>query len=228
MSSIELVLLDFDGTLVDTAADIVRTTNLLLQSLNQPELPEAVIRGEIGYGVKNLMLETFPEHLRIQSHISQMERQFLEIYDREFLTSPTLYPGAREFLARWKGKAGILSNKRARYIRAILEKLELDAFPWTTIIGGDTFPQMKPHPHPFLEAMKISGTERANTVMVGDGHPDIEGAFAVGIRSVAVSFGYSPMQELVHLGATATINSFDELLPTLARFGLDRHGGEET
>ncbi len=70
---------------------------------------------------------------------------------------------------------------------------------------------MKPHPTPFLEAMKNAGTDHANTVMVGDGHPDIEGALAVGIASIAVSFGYSPLEQLVHLGATSTVDSFFEL-----------------
>jgi phosphoglycolate phosphatase len=211
MSAIQLVLLDFDGTLVDTATDLVRATNLFLRSRGVQELPDATIRNQIGYGMKNLILKTFPPSQHDPSHWPEMERDFLKIYESEYLKTPEPFPGAIEFLESWKGQLAIVSNKRLRHILAILTHLKLDRFPWTSIIGGDSFPQMKPHPQPFLEAMKKAGTERAETVMVGDGVPDIEGAAAVGIRSIAVSFGYSPIAELVRLGATSTIASYAEL-----------------
>jgi phosphoglycolate phosphatase len=209
--SIELVMLDFDGTLVDTAPDLINTANLFLASRGQPPLPEATIRSHIGFGLRNLMLDTFPEARAVPAQVAAIEQEFLAVYDQEFLKTPKLYPGALEFLQGWKRKLAIVSNKRARYIGPILKKLQIDSLGWTSIIGGDTFAQMKPHATPFLEAMKKAGTDRATTVMVGDGEPDVEGARALGIRSIAVSFGYSPIERLVHLGATDTIHSFSQL-----------------
>ena len=208
---IQLIMFDFDGTLVDTAADLVSSANLFLKSKGQPPLPEETIRSHIGFGLRNLMLDTFPDARQAAAHIATMEREFLAIYDQEFLKTPQLFPGALEFLQSWTGSLAIVSNKRARYILPILKKLKVDSLNWSSIIGGDTFAQMKPHPTPFLEAMKKAGTDRATTVMVGDGEPDVEGAHTLGIHSIAVSFGYSPIERLVHLGANDTMGSFSEL-----------------
>lgn len=204
-------MFDFDGTLVDTAHDLISSVNLFLASKGQPTLTPETIRSHIGFGLKNLMLDTFPEAREKPAHIAAMEKEFLAVYDQEFLKTPTLFEGAREFLENWDGALAIVSNKRARYIHPILKKLNLDALHWTSIIGGDSFQQMKPHATPFLEAMKNAGTDRATTVMVGDGEPDVEGALALGIHSIAVSFGYSPIERLVHLGANDTIGHFSEL-----------------
>lgn len=212
---IQLVMFDFDGTLVDTAPDLIRTTNLFLQSKGQNPLPEETIRSHIGFGLKNLILDSFPEALEHPAHVAQIEKEFLAIYDQEYLKTPKLYPHAREFLQSWGGHIAIVSNKRARYIHPILKHLGIDDLPWKAIIGGDSFAQMKPHPTPFLEAMKNAGTDRATTVMVGDGEPDVEGALAVGIHSIAVSFGYSSIERLVHLGANDTIDCYSELTPKL-------------
>jgi phosphoglycolate phosphatase len=216
MSPVRLVLFDFDGTLVDTATDLVRATNLFLRSHGQNELSESAVRKEIGYGLKGLILRTVPGAEHDPSHWPAMERDFLKIYEGEYLKTPKPFPGAEEFLERWPGQVAIVSNKRERHILTILKHLKLDRFPWGSIIGGDTFAEMKPHPLPFLEAMKKAGTDHAETVMVGDGAPDIEGAAAAGIRSIAVSFGYSPLAELVHLGASSSIGSYAELMSQLA------------
>jgi phosphoglycolate phosphatase len=211
----KLVMLDFDGTIVDTAPDLITTTNLFLRSRGQPPLPDEVIRSHIGLGLKNLLLETFPEARENPAEISNIEREYIKIYDQEFLKTPKLYPGAEDFLKTWKGRLAIVSNKKVRYIHPILKHLGIDSLPWSAIIGGDTFSQMKPHPTPFLEAMKSAGTDRATSVMVGDGEPDMEGASTLGIQSIAVSFGYSSTERLVHLGADQVIHHFSELTKIL-------------
>lgn len=217
MAKISLLLFDFDGTLVDTANDLVRTTNLFLESYGHPTLPEERIRADIGYGLKSLIRDVIPEVTESPALAEKIEKDYLAIYEVEMLKTPKIYPGALEFLESWPGKMAIVSNKRHRHIVTILEKLKLSKLSWSAIIGGDTYPSMKPHPMPFLEAMKSAGIDRAETVMVGDGEPDIEGASALKMRSVAVSFGYSPIERLVQLGATTTIRSFAELNVALER-----------
>ena len=215
--AIELVMLDFDGTLVDTAPDLIRATNRFLREQGFPEVPEKKLRDQIGFGLWVLVKEFLPDIAKDPIRVKSMEVRFLEIYEQEILHSPTFYPGALEFLRAWPGKIAIVSNKRSRFIHLLLQHLEIHTLPWSSVIGGDTFAQMKPHPMPFLEAMKKAGTDHAKTVMVGDGEPDIQGALAVGIRSVAVSFGYSPIEQLVHLGAHATIGDFSELSQILQK-----------
>lgn len=216
MSRIQLVIFDFDGTLVDTAPDLVRTTNIFLRSKGHEGLHPDAIRAEIGMGLVNLVKSIFPEGFTDPNYARDIETEFRSLYDSEYLTSPALFEGVREFLEAWPGQAAIVSNKKEKYIRPILEHLSLH-YPWATIIGGDTHGVMKPHPTPFLKAMEAARVDPEDTIIVGDGHPDIEGAAAVGCPSVAVDFGYTHLSELMSLGAKYSISSYFELLPLLRR-----------
>ncbi len=215
MSKVQLVIFDFDGTLVDTAPDLIRATNFYLEAQGLDPLPEARIRAEIGMGLRKLINDLMPQEGMDDERRRQIEGEFLATYDREYLHSPTLFDGAREFLTEWEGQIAIVSNKRIRYIPPILEKLDLQRLPWTSIIGGDTYPNMKPHPEPFLAAMAAAGVTPEETLVVGDGTPDILGALAVGSRSVAVDFGYQSPDFLMSLGAWKRIETFHDLLPLI-------------
>lgn len=216
MAKIDLVIFDFDGTLVDTAPDLIRSTNLYLQGKGITPLSEARIRSEIGMGLKKLILEVYP-NLQDSDDATkrQIEAEFIAVYEREYLHSPMLFPGAWEFLTEWDRKIAIVSNKRSRFIHPILKKVEAHTLPWTAIIGGDTYSNMKPHPEPLLKAIAAAGSEPETTLIVGDGHPDVKGALAIGSRCLAVEFGYTSAAELMDLGAWATLPSFAELLPMI-------------
>ncbi len=211
----ELVIFDFDGTLVDTAPDLIRTTNLYLKSKGHKELPEARIRSEIGNGLRRLILDLYPAEKNDEAFKAEVEKEFLETYEREYLHSPRLFDGVLEFLYDYPGRVAIVSNKRERFIKPILKKLGADGFPWVRIVGGDTYDHMKPHPQPFLKVLEAVGIGPEEALIVGDGSPDIQGAMAIGSRSVAVEFGYSSIDELMSLGAWRSIASYDELLPLI-------------
>jgi phosphoglycolate phosphatase len=210
-------MFDFDGTLVDTAPDLVRAANLYLNSKGLDPLSEDQIRREIGMGLRRFIVEIYPEKNKDEDFRKKIEQEFIEVYEREFLSTPRLFDGAREFLQEFEGQVAIVSNKRERFIKPILKQLGLDSYPWVRIVGGDTFSQMKPHPEPFLRVIEAAGLSPEETLMVGDGHPDVEGALAVGCRSVVVGFGYTASEELINLGGTYAIESFDELLPLINR-----------
>lgn len=211
----QLVLFDFDGTLVDTAPDLIRSANLYLKSKGLRELPEAHIRAEIGLGLRRLILDLFPTEARDEELKKQIEQEFLAIYEQEYLRTPRLFDGAMEFLLEFDGLVAIVSNKRERFIKPILKQLGLDTHPWVRIVGGDTYSQMKPHPEPFLKVIEAAGVTPEETLIVGDGSPDVEGAVAIGSRAVAVTFGYTAVDELMGLGAWRSIESFHELKPLI-------------
>ncbi len=215
MAKIALAIFDFDGTLVDTAPDLIRSTNLFLESKGFAPLPPERIRAEIGMGLRKLIVDLHPEPITDPRVVQKIEADFLKLYESEFLSSPKLFTGAMEFLSEWEGQIAIVSNKRIRFITPILEKLGLDQLPWSAVIGGDTFSNMKPHPEPLLAAMQAANVDVSETVMVGDGHPDVRGAVGLGMRCVAVEFGYTPVTELMELGAWRSIGNFSELLPLL-------------
>lgn len=214
---IQLVMFDFDGTLVDTAPDLVRSANLYLKSKELEPLTELQIRREIGMGLRRFIVEIYPEKHKDEAFRKKIEDEFIAVYEKEFLHSPRLFDGVQEFLHDFDGHVAIVSNKRERFIKPILKKLGLDKHPWVRIVGGDTFSQMKPHPEPFLRVIEAAGLTPEETLMVGDGHPDVEGALAVGCPSVVVGFGYAPTDELMSLGGTYAIESYDELLPLINR-----------
>lgn len=212
---IQLVLFDFDGTLVDTAPDLVRAANLYLKSKSMEPLNEAQIRNEIGMGLRRFIVEIYPEKNKDEEFRKRIEKEFIDVYEQEYLHSPRVFDGLREFLYEFDGQIGIVSNKRERFIRPILQKLELDKHPWVRIVGGDTYANMKPHPEPFLRVIEAAGVTPEETLIVGDGHPDVEGALAIGSPSVVVGFGYTSTEELMNLGGTYSIESYDELLPLI-------------
>jgi phosphoglycolate phosphatase len=213
MAKVQLVIFDFDGTLVDTAPDLIRATNFYLEAQGFDTLPEERIRNEIGMGLRRLILDVYPDADKSDELKRKIETQFLATYDREYLHSPALFPGALDFLREWEGQIAIVSNKRSRYIHPILEKLEIHKLPWVSIIGGDTYPNMKPHPEPFLAAINTAGTTPEQTLIVGDGTPDVMGALAIGSPMVAVEHGYHDADQLIALGADGKIESFHDLLP---------------
>jgi phosphoglycolate phosphatase len=211
----ELVMFDFDGSLVDTAPDLIRAVNFYLDSQGHDTLAPEVVRSHIGMGLRRLILDVYPEKMIDEATARDIENAFLSIYDREFLHSPALFPGAYEFLAEWDGQIAVVSNKRLRYIQPILEKLGIAGLPWAAIIGGDSYPHMKPHPEPFLAAMGAAGVGPESSVIVGDGHPDVQGAVAMGFKCICPQFGYTPVAELMALGGWASISEYAELLPLL-------------
>jgi len=216
MPKIDLVIFDFDGTLVDTAPDIVRATNLFLQSKGLEPLTEARIRSEIGLGLKKLILELYPEDQITPALEQSVYDEFTAIYEKEFLQSPRLFDGAYEFLTEWEGQIAIVSNKRMRFIEPILRHLSLDSLPWVKVIGGDTFTNMKPHPEPFMAAIAAADCSPEETLIVGDGIPDVQGAQAIGSLCVAVDFGYHSSQHLLELGAWKNLPSFSDLRTLIA------------
>jgi phosphoglycolate phosphatase len=210
-------MFDFDGTLVDTAPDLVRSANLYLKSKQMEPLSESQIRSEIGMGLRRFIVEIYPEKHKDEAFRKKIEDEFIAIYEKEFLSSPRLFEGVREFLYEFDGQVAIVSNKRERFIKPILKKLGLDTIPWVRIVGGDTYSAMKPHPEPFMRVIEAAGVSPEEALMVGDGHPDVEGALAVGCPSVVVGFGYTPTEELISLGGNYAIESYDELLPLINR-----------
>lgn len=212
----ELVIFDFDGTMFDTADDIVITTNRLLQELGKDPLPKSIIVQEIGEGLKVLIQDLFPEVECSDQKKRLFYNRFLELYEDVFLNQPQIYPGLREFLNSYKGKVAIASNKTQRYIPPVLEKFHLLHYDWVDIIGGDSFDVAKPHAKPLLHIMEKAGVDRSKTVMIGDGLPDVGAANAAGVKCIAVDFGYARSDKLMQAGASHLIKHYDELLPLLS------------
>lgn len=209
---IKLVIFDFDGTIVDTAADLVNATNEFRTHYGYQALPELEIRAGIGTGLKELLYNTTQSK---DEDFSKIESHFIEIYERHHLLQAKAFDGLEEFLKNWPHKVAILSNKTERFIHSILKHLKLDEIDWVDVIGGDTFEHKKPHPLPFENLLRLANVSKEEALMVGDGEPDILGAKNAGISSVAVEYGYCSFERLMSLGAHHSIRHLSELLPLI-------------
>lgn len=209
---IQLVIFDFDGTIVDTAPDIVAATNEFRSHYGLKVLPDEEIREGIGTGLRDLLFKVF--HSEAEK-MDAYEKHFMEIYERHHLLQAKVFEGLHEFLKHWPHQVAILSNKTERFIHSLLKHLELEEAGWISVVGGDTYSEKKPHALPFEKILSQAGLKPHQALMVGDGEPDILGARNAGISSVAVEYGYCPITRLKQLGAHHCIKDLSELLPLI-------------
>jgi phosphoglycolate phosphatase len=207
VAEIKLVIFDLDGTLIDSAPDIVETTNKVLIQRGRPALPEAQIVAAIGEGLKQLLYSCFPDLIGQESEIAKLDREFYKIYRKNLITKTTVFSGVREFLSTTNSKVAIVTNKYEDLALESLSKLKLDSYPWVKVFGADSLPERKPHPLPLLEVMRAAAVRPENTVMVGDGLPDMGAARAAGIHALACEYGYCAAEKLNEAGASALLKS---------------------
>lgn len=212
--SCRLFLLDLDGTLIDSRADLAFSLNVALERLNQPRLPESHIIGFVGDGVQILMQRSLREstgHEPENALVKEGIALFREEYGKHLLDRTRLYPNVLEALDRlsWATLA-VISNKPEGFSRRILEELNL-AKRFITILGGDSTQNPKPHPEPLLQVMDICKVLPSETVMVGDSATDIKAGKAAGVITCGVQGGFRPMEQLKEAGCDLIIENLLEL-----------------
>jgi phosphoglycolate phosphatase len=208
---IKLLIFDLDGTLFDTAPTLHRAVNILMTKRGEPELHLDLVKSFIGNGLSHLLASLDKDTLKRLGDSEQLFREFREIYRTVHLEHIQLYSGALEFLQHWPHKLAIASNKLDDFVLELLAHSPLSRLDWSHISGGNTYIRPKPHRDPLAGAMAAAGAAAAETLMIGDGLPDIEGAKRTGIRSIAVEFGYTPIAELLAAGAHARLAHYNKL-----------------
>ncbi len=213
------IVFDLDGTIADTAEDLIDATNAALVSEGfDPAAPE-VIKPGVGYGTKAMLRAALASQAR-EADVAQTQRladALVAHYEEHIDRKTVLFPGfieAADALRAEGVRLALCTNKRERLALRLISTLGIESL-FDAIAGGDTFPFHKPDPRHITELVRQVGGDLVSALMVGDSEADIGAASAVGIRSVAVRFGYAatPADKL---GATAVIGHFREL-PALAR-----------
>ncbi|WP_374569901.1 phosphoglycolate phosphatase [Phenylobacterium sp.] len=208
------IAFDLDGTLVDTAPDLIGTLNVLLQGEGLPPLPLLEARPFIGHGARRLIERGFDAagaHLAPERLDALFDR-FLAHYNANIAVESRPFPGVVETLDALReagAKLAVCTNKRTDLSKALLDALDMTR-RFEAIIGADAAPAPKPDPRHLTTAIAAAGGALPRAVMVGDAATDAGAARAAGAGLVLVSFGYTeiPVQEL---GADVLINHFDEL-----------------
>jgi phosphoglycolate phosphatase len=208
------IAFDLDGTLVDTAPDLLRALDFALEKegLNPPEDHEA--RNFIGAGAR-AMIERALAHTRVQfskEKVDGMFRQFLLHYEDHIADHSRPFPGVEQALAQLAEEGALLAvctNKHAKYAEKLLQALKLaDRFAY--IAGGDSFEFKKPDPRHLTEAIERAGGSSERAVLVGDSETDVITAKAAEIPVIAVSFGYTDIPPAA-LGADRLIHKYEDL-----------------
>lgn len=204
----QALIFDLDGTLIDTRRDIAIAVNELRRFYHLSLLPEDVVAGYVGDGVKKLVERAIqgttidlPEALAVQ-------RRFYR--DHLFDTS-TLYPGAEEGLRTLhrRGHAlAVVTNKLFEFTESLLIHFKIrDLFQ--VVIGDGNAPALKPNPAGILETGRQTGIPPESTWVIGDHHTDLESGRRAGVRRIFVTWGIG------HPGTEtpdASVNSFEELV----------------
>ncbi|MGB6355141.1 MAG: phosphoglycolate phosphatase [Steroidobacteraceae bacterium] len=184
------VLFDLDGTLLDTAPDMVGALNGLRREQGLAALPYEQLRVVVSHGAARLVKCGFPDAAPESAAV--LQRRFLEIYRGALSQGTRLFPGMAEVLDSLAGrglKAGIVTNKPAWLTDPLLEQLGLRA-RFASVVSGDTVTERKPHPLPLLHAAKLAGAASAECVYVGDAERDVQAAHAAGMPVLVANYGY--------------------------------------
>lgn len=208
------IVYDLDGTLADTAGDLMATVNWLLSREDLKPLPVESARSLIGAGARALIKRGFLASGRglEPQKLEALFADFLAHYNAHIAVHTRLYPGvdkALEAFARLGWRQTVCTNKVEASAKLLIAKLGI-AERFAFICGQDTFGVGKPDPKPLLETIAASGGASERAIMVGDSSTDIRCARAANIPAIAVAFGYSdaPVSEL---GSDRVISHFDEL-----------------
>lgn len=189
-ADIKAVLLDLDGTLLDTAPDMAHALNLLRRERHLPEMEFASIRPHVSHGAVALIRIGFPQ--APEEDLVELRARFLELY-REHLSSGTrLFDGFDAVLAQFERlgiRWGIVTNKPAFLTDPLVAAMKLDKRA-ACVVSGDTVTQRKPHPAPLLHAAQVIGYDPAHCLYVGDAQRDVVAARAAGMPVLVALFGY--------------------------------------
>lgn len=222
MTTIErpIAVFDLDGTLADTAPDLIAALNAVLKAGGFPPLELEIARDLIGAGARALITRGLHEagYKSIDdAQLERMFRQFLDYYGNHLNDHSRLFPGVPEALDKLRSEGWLLAVCTNKYESHSLQLLELlgvhDHF--SAICGRDTFAYYKPDPRHLTLTIEQAGGVRHRAIMVGDSQTDISTARAAGIPVVAVPFGYSDIP-VADLNPDRLIQHFDELWTAVA------------
>jgi len=208
MRSIDLLIFDLDGTLVNTLEDITHSVNFTLGRLGRPLLHLDTVRQYVGDGLEMLLTRALGGHTGL---LEEAKGIYTVHQSRNLVVNSRLYPGVRETLDHFRCiPMAVVTNKTLEFSEPLLEQLGIRRY-FRMIIGADSGLPLKPAPDAFLSIMKRLAVPKERAAVVGDGTTDILAGRAAGITTCSVTYGFRSEEELRKAGPDHVIREFSEL-----------------
>lgn len=213
------VIFDLDGTLVDTAPDLIAAANHALSDIGLDPVPGHILAPAIALGARFMIMDGLKHTGRALSdgEVDRLLAIFLDYYLTNIANESRPYPGAvacLEALRAAGARLGVCTNKRSHLSKALIAALELNPL-LDAIVGRDSVTKSKPHPDHLSETIRQAGGSVRRAIMVGDTAVDVATARAAGVPVIGVTFGYSD-KPMADLKPDIVISHYDELLPAIA------------
>jgi phosphoglycolate phosphatase len=208
------VIFDLDGTLVDTAPDLMGATNHVLSLLERRPISMKEVRSFVGHGAKALIARgtsATGDALDPKS-LDYYHAEFLRYYEKNIAVHSEIFPGVVALLDRCKAegfKMGVCTNKIEGLSVRLLNALDLSKY-FGAVVGPDTISIAKPDPAPYFETLKRLDVKVPKSVMIGDSETDILTARAAEVPVIAVTFGYTP-KPVAEYAPDYLVSHFDEI-----------------
>lgn len=215
---VRAVIFDLDGTLVDTAPDLMGATNHVLALMGRRAITMAEVRAFVGHGAKALIARgaAATGEPVDEASLAHYYAEFIRYYEAHIADHSVIFPGVVPLLEKLQAadvKLGVCTNKLEALSVRLLKAIGLEQY-FGAIIGPDTIHIAKPDPAPYLETLRRLGATRS--VMIGDSETDINTARAAGVPVFAVNFGYTP-KPVETYNPDAVVSHYDELWTLISR-----------
>ncbi len=207
------VMIDLDGTLLDTVPDLAEAANAMLVELGRSPLPVEALKSYVGKGIQNLVWRCLSqEGEATEAAVAQAMPLFRRHYFAVNGRRTTIFPGVVAGLDRMQAMGlslACITNKAADFTEPLLERVGLRA-RFRMVVSGDTLPEKKPHPLPLLHVCRSLGIEPRHALVIGDSANDVQAARAAGCPVFCVPYGYSEGRDVRDLGCDAIVSSLEE------------------
>jgi phosphoglycolate phosphatase len=217
------LVFDLDGTLADTAEDLVAALNAALAGAGYGPVPLELAKPQAGHGAAALLRLGLIFHGAdpAEAPLEEMRASFLKHYEANITTYSRPYPEVMEtleFLKQAGWKLAVCTNKPEDLARKLLDELSMTSL-FGSVVGGNTYPRPKPDSLPVLGAIRRAGGEPCKAIMIGDTATDIAAARATRIPVIAVDFGYASVP-VADLNPDGVISAFSDLVSALETLGV--------
>lgn len=225
--AVKMVMIDLDGTLIDTAPDISACANRMLRELGRREWPEATVRTWIGNGVPRLVKRALTGEMWAEPPQTLYE-QALAVFEKHYAANVSAlsrpFPGVVEGLKQLQDRGfalACITNKAEAFTLPLLRDLGLHGY-FQLVLSGDSLPKQKPDPLPLTHACRYFGITPDHGVLVGDSSNDVAAARAAGMPVICVTYGYNHGHDIRESHPDAVVDSLTEV-PLYLRLYSSKH-----